>query len=603
MKRLLISLLLLVSAFSAVTEGHPQSRLDILPAPRINAFYMSAAAPFAKANFYAAGTTTRQATYSNADGAVGHLNANPVVADANGLFPAIYLLPVPYKIVLTTSANVTIYTQDDIQGRSSVGISFLTPQGTAAQNTTLLQAALDAGDTIYISGSWNLNTITIPSNSQIFGSGQGKTILKAADNALLSYLLHVPAGSTGSIIRNVTLDGNRANAGLINAFSAPLYIEGSRNSLVDSEVKNGTFAGIWIGTALTSVQTTLIDSDYIHDNGGVTNNAGNGVGIFGGGTISPADIKITNSRIERNYNTVTKPNDSSGINITGTRIIISNNTFEDNFNVAGGQIVLWGSPDQDADIQATVTGNTMTMTTTFGTPTDRTGGVEIQGRKFSVVGNFVKSLSTTAWGVGIGGTLAHGSGDGVIVGNTFDVLGAGIQFDTAGLNSPQSNVVVSGNKVLNGAAGVATTSFITSINIADNDFTGCTQAQSGTLSDTISMQNNLPFTVTNGAVGRTHTPGAAVTAANNLTLGNSNSNEVSGTTTINLISSVGWVAGDVVRLYFTASVTVKSGIANSGNFKTLHLAGGADFSATADDVLYLLWNGTLWEQVSASNNA
>src|SRR6478736_10012088 len=69
--------------------------------------------PSAKAYFYATTTTTPQDTYTTSARNVAH--ANPVVADANGVFPAIYLDPaLLYRLDLKTSADVLIYTVDPI---------------------------------------------------------------------------------------------------------------------------------------------------------------------------------------------------------------------------------------------------------------------------------------------------------------------------------------------------------------------------------------------------------------------------------------------------------------------------------------------------------
>lgn len=73
-------------------------------------------APYAsaKAYFYETGTTTPKDTYSNAG--LTSANANPVVADANGRFGDIYLVAGRYKVVLKTSADVTIDTLDPVDG-------------------------------------------------------------------------------------------------------------------------------------------------------------------------------------------------------------------------------------------------------------------------------------------------------------------------------------------------------------------------------------------------------------------------------------------------------------------------------------------------------
>lgn len=69
----------------------------------------------AKATFYVTGTTTGSAPYS--DAALSTPHDNPVVADSTGTFAPIYLDPnVVYKVVLTTSADVTIRTIDPANG-------------------------------------------------------------------------------------------------------------------------------------------------------------------------------------------------------------------------------------------------------------------------------------------------------------------------------------------------------------------------------------------------------------------------------------------------------------------------------------------------------
>ncbi len=68
--------------------------------------------PLAEANFYASGSSvTRQDTYADAGQATP--NANPVVADANGVFPQIYLLPLAYHVVITGPGGITTYFDED----------------------------------------------------------------------------------------------------------------------------------------------------------------------------------------------------------------------------------------------------------------------------------------------------------------------------------------------------------------------------------------------------------------------------------------------------------------------------------------------------------
>lgn len=67
----------------------------------------------AKLYFYTTGTTTPLATYSNSGLSIA--NSNPVVADSAGLFGEIFLTSAAaYKVVLKTSADVTVWTADPV---------------------------------------------------------------------------------------------------------------------------------------------------------------------------------------------------------------------------------------------------------------------------------------------------------------------------------------------------------------------------------------------------------------------------------------------------------------------------------------------------------
>lgn len=70
----------------------------------------------AKLYFYETGTSTPKNTYSDSDLDPGNVNANPVVADANGLFGPIYLTSGDYKVTLTDSAGANGKTRDPVPG-------------------------------------------------------------------------------------------------------------------------------------------------------------------------------------------------------------------------------------------------------------------------------------------------------------------------------------------------------------------------------------------------------------------------------------------------------------------------------------------------------
>jgi hypothetical protein len=98
------------------------SRLNPLPQeapiatlfdPHFQATYLGLPVSGAKLNFYRAGTTSRITSYQNSTATTPH--TNPVVADASGMFPAIFLAQVaPFKIVLTTALGTTLQSIDNI---------------------------------------------------------------------------------------------------------------------------------------------------------------------------------------------------------------------------------------------------------------------------------------------------------------------------------------------------------------------------------------------------------------------------------------------------------------------------------------------------------
>jgi hypothetical protein len=96
-------------------------------------------------------------------------------------------------------------------------------------------------------------------------------------------------------------------------------------------------------------------------------------------------------------------------------------------------------------------------------------------------------------------------------------------------------------------------------------------------------------------------------AAGAITLGgDGNVFEITGTSAITLISSTNWQNGATVTLLFTSTATLTDGTANSGSNIGMELAGNANFTATADDVLTLVLSeigGTQrWREVSRTVN-
>ena len=100
--------------------------------------------------------------------------------------------------------------------------------------------------------------------------------------------------------------------------------------------------------------------------------------------------------------------------------------------------------------------------------------------------------------------------------------------------------------------------------------------------------------------GRFHSAApTSVASADEITLGDSNSFDITGTTTINHINNTDWSEGDKIRLFFSTSLTVTHDAATpTGTEASMKLAGSVDFSATAGDNLSLEFHGGFFEETS-----
>lgn len=108
--------------------------------------------PGAKAYFYDSGTTTLRTVYSDAACTVPH--ASPLVADATGRFAAVFSNAAAIKVVVTDSADATLYTLDPCirvpaSGAAASAISF-TP--TIALPFDNVQAAIEGSVAAAASG-------------------------------------------------------------------------------------------------------------------------------------------------------------------------------------------------------------------------------------------------------------------------------------------------------------------------------------------------------------------------------------------------------------------------------------------------------------------
>lgn len=106
--------------------------------------------PGAQLFFYQTGTSTKQNTYADVD--LGTVNPNPVLADANGRFPDIFLIPsTPYKVQLWTAPTPDDPTGTQVWSRDPLG-----PGSTAISSSgaILCEVKAFAGPESFIPTQW-----------------------------------------------------------------------------------------------------------------------------------------------------------------------------------------------------------------------------------------------------------------------------------------------------------------------------------------------------------------------------------------------------------------------------------------------------------------
>jgi hypothetical protein len=220
----------------------------------------------------------------------------------------------------------------------------------------------------------------------------------------------------------------------------------------------------------------------------------------------------------------------------------------------------------------TIAGNkTFTGVSVFGSPTVPAGNVQVGG---------------TIWVSGGAGSTYYGVHDGT---NQLTLAPTAMTF--AGIGSGSIGYA-SGVMNIQGNANYST---VFNDNSADVDFrlegdgdanlifadAGNDKVGIGTASPTTKLHVAGRFAATQGA--------DVASAAGAITLStNGHTFEITGTAAITLISNAGWVNGSEINLIFTSTATLTDGTANSGTDIGMELAGNANFTASADDVLTLV---------------
>lgn len=263
-----------------VLVAHLAAQGTVLPEPKAQ-FFSNTGAVLASGKLYsyACGTTTLQATYS--DSALTSANANPTILDSAGR-ATVYLDAKCYKFKLDTSADVTLWTQDNVQqlfpwnGTTFTGtVKYLAPttltlSGNAVVPTRNVHALDTAG------GAANLNTITATN----FTTG-----------AVLFFYGNNPGANPVTVktgAGNITLAGGDYALNATNRFIA-LILQGTTwfevaRSAPTNVVSNGTCDGritLTSGTAVTTADVLAATTVYF------TPYKGNVCSLFDGTTWTP----------------------------------------------------------------------------------------------------------------------------------------------------------------------------------------------------------------------------------------------------------------------------------------------------------------------------
>ena len=238
-------------------------------------------------------------------------------------------------------------------------------------------------------------------------------------------------------------------------------------------------------------------------------------------------------------------------------------------------------------------------------------------------GSTLNTISITATGnvvLNNGGNVAAGgqyTGNGTSTTYTYRTTDAGsdqsMKFVTSGSTTAGTQSMLIGNSVYpgfilsaaNGTRQIARawmqlTNLVNTAGSETGDLVFYTKASASAGAERMRIDSAGKVTFTARAQ---FSKGSDVASAGDLTLGNGgNTFHITGTTTINAITTTRWQAGSEIILIFDGSVTVKDATSGGANTAQIYLSGSTDLSAVANMVLKLIYDGTAFYEVSRSSD-
>jgi len=315
---------------------------------------------------YLAGTTTPATTYTSSNGVTA--NANPIVLDAAGrVSQEVWLtVGVNYKFILKTSADVTVWSKDNIPGgMSSDDVSFLqagigavlrTAQSKmrdvvsvkdfgavgdgVADDTAAIQAALDSGAYMHVympPGTYRVtSTINITKQNTLTGPDGGAQEMQHAfiahDAASTGTLFNVTTNVAGVCLKNFRVTGGNGSFCITSSNSYVRYeyiymqayngggirLLSSGIGSSSSKIANCTWVGPASATSYTGFEIDVNGGDVLLDSCTAIRGA-IGINIIQGQTIVVNRCSL--NKQTRNPNVTGGPYSSaSQFNTAGIRL-------------------------------------------------------------------------------------------------------------------------------------------------------------------------------------------------------------------------------------------------------------------------------------------
>lgn len=234
----------------------------------------------AKLYFYRAGTTTDQNVYTTAALNVAH--DQPVQADANGVFPTIYLNPAAtydYRVQLKTSANVLVYDQDNY------------PKNGLADVVTAPDLILDSAQVRYEQTAAELAAGVTPYDYSIkpprvarYGASLNSATIQAALNANAGTNILLMNGQTHTLTTALSIPAN-----------TDILVEDDGYAILDAS--GATLAGSGLITAIGTLGSSLGGGINIAVAKGATS-----VTLNSAPTLSPGDVLILRNPTDASWN-------------------------------------------------------------------------------------------------------------------------------------------------------------------------------------------------------------------------------------------------------------------------------------------------------------